>query len=417
MKSLKSIALVSCASFLLFSCQKEAIKQHDLILSSEGLQGAANRAPLFQVATDNAKPIHGSYIVVFKDDIVSVDDEISRISRGFGVKAKFSYKYSIKGFAAEIPTQALDALRNNPNISYIEEDQIATAVATTQDPTPSWGLDRIDQTTKVGSIKAFTYTSTGSGVKAYIFDTGINFDHADFSSRISQNKFDAFNGGNGGSAQDFNGHGTHCAGTVGGSTYGIAKAVTLVPVRVLDAAGSGSYSGIIAGIDWAISNHGSEPAVGNMSLGGGASTSMDNAVRNAIADGIVMCIAAGNSSRDAKNFSPARVKEAITVGATDVNDRLASYSNFGSIVDILAPGTNITSSWIGANSPIKILSGTSMATPHVAGVVAQYLSLNPSLNGSTATANVEAKLKGISTKNAITSVPRGTLNYLLFTNF
>jgi subtilisin family serine protease len=416
MKSLKSIALVSCASFILFSCQKEVIQQQSLNLSIEDLKGSKNRAPLFQVAADNSKPIHGSYIVVFKDDLISVDEEISRISRGLGVKAKFSYKHALKGFSADIPAQALEALRNNPKISYIEQDQIATTVAI-QNPTPSWGLDRIDQTLRVGTTKTFTYTSTGTGVKAYIFDTGINFGHADFSGRISQSRFDAFNGGPGGSAQDFNGHGTHCAGTVGGTNYGVAKGVTFVPVRVLDAAGSGSFSGIIAGIDWAINEHGSEPAVGNMSLGGGASTTMDNAVRRAINDGIVMCIAAGNSSRDAKNFSPARVIEAITVGATDQNDRFASYSNFGSVVDLLAPGSLITSSWIGNNSPINTISGTSMATPHVAGVVAQYLSLNPTLNGSTATANVEAMLKRISTKNVITSVPRSTFNYLLFTNF
>ncbi len=410
---ISNISLSVLAALVLFSCSKVELVDKQLIPQIELPSG---RAPL--IANDlNAKYIPGEYIIVFNDN-VDVDTEVGRSERASGFKAKYKFKNVFKGFSASLSAQALEGLSNNPKVKYIEQDQVASIVAL-QNPTPSWGLDRIDQTNAIDINKpgSFSYNSTGVGVKAYIFDTGLNFDHEDFTGRISTDKFDAFVSG--GSAVDGNGHGTHCAGTIGGTKYGIAKGIEIVAVKVLNDGGSGSYSGIIAGIDWAIFNHDDiKPAVGNMSLGGGASTSLDAAVRRAIADGIVMCVAAGNSYRDAKNFSPARVIEAITVGATASNDRFASYSNFGSIVDILAPGTSITSAWFGPSSAVYTTSGTSMATPHVAGVAALFLSASPStLINSTTTSIVQTKLREISTKNKITSVPRSTVNYLLYSNF
>lgn len=203
------------------------------------------------------------------------------------------------------------------------------------------------------------------------------------------------------------------AGTVGGTTYGVAKQVTLYAVKVLSSSGSGTYSGIIAGLDWAVNHHTTKPAVGNMSLGGGASATLDDAVRRCIADGIIMCVAAGNSTADAINYSPARVSEAITVGATSSSDGFASFSNYGSVVDILAPGVSITSAWFGSNTVTNTISGTSMASPHVAGVSALYLEAYP---GST-TATVSSGLKAIAGVNLVSSVPAGTANLLLYSAF
>jgi subtilisin family serine protease len=283
-----------------------------------------------------------------------------------------------------------------------------------QNSVPSWGLDRVDQR-PLPLNGSYSYTSVGAGVDAYIFDTGIFLQHNEFGGRATGGYSSI---GSTTNWSDKNGHGTHVAGTVGGKTYGVAKGIHLIAVRVLDAKGSGLTSGIIAGIDWAILNHTTTPAVGNMSLGGGASAALDNAVTNAISDGIVMCVAAGNSGQNASNYSPARVVNAITVGATGSTsslskyDAFASYSNFGSVVDILAPGTNITSAWIGSTNAIKKISGTSMATPHVAGVAGLYLSSNNLASPST----VQSALKFAATPGIITGVPEGTVNSLLYSN-
>jgi subtilisin family serine protease len=221
--------------------------------------------------------------------------------------------------------------------------------------------------------------------------------------------YDAF----GSNSVDQNGHGTHVSGTVGGATYGVAKKIRLIAVRVLDASGGGTSSGVVAGLDWAVSNHTTNPAVGNMSLGGGSSATLDNACKNVINDGIVLCVAAGNSSVDAINTSPAHVTEAITVGATTSSDALASYSNFGSVVDILAPGSSIKSSWYGSNTAVNTISGTSMATPHVTGAAALYLEANP---GSTP-AQVASGLKAVATPSKISGVPSTTVNLLLYSLF
>jgi subtilisin family serine protease len=270
---------------------------------------------------------------------------------------------------------------------------------------PPWGLDRIDQRNRPLS-GTYSYTSTGAGVNAYIIDTGIRRSHTQFGGRAFTG-FDAVTSG--GSANDCNGHGTHVAGTVGGSTYGVAKSVRLYAVRVLSCSGSGSTSGVIAGVNWVTSNH-VKPAVANMSLGGGISTALDTAVRNSIAAGVTYAIAAGNSNTNASNSSPARVGEAITVGSSTSTDARSSFSNYGSVVDVFAPGSSILSAWYTSNTATRTLSGTSMAAPHVAGVAARILQGSP---GSSPAA-VQSTIVSTATTGRLTGLPTGTANRLLF---
>ena len=292
-----------------------------------------------------------------------------------GLNPHFVYTAAVNGFAATLNQGQLNALQHNPNVAYVEEDGVVQASTTQSGAT--WGLDRVDQRS-LPLNGNYNYTNTGAGVTAYIIDTGILFSHTQFGGRASTG-YDAVTAG--GNAEDCNGHGTHVSGTVGGSTYGVAKSVTLVAVRVLDCSGSGSTSGVVAGIDWVTAHH-ATPAVANMSLGGGASTTLDNAVARSITSGVTYAIAAGNGNfvgiaQDACKSSPARVAAAITVGATDSNDKKTSWSNYGNCVDIFAPGLNITSSWYTSNTATNTISGTSMATPHVTGVAALYLQSNP----------------------------------------
>src|SRR5262249_21703510 len=230
----------------------------------------------------------------------------------------------------------------------------------------TWGLDRIDQASLPLST-TYTFTQTGSGVDAYVIDTGIRFTHSEFGGRAVAGIDEVTAGG---TAADQHGHGTHVAGTIGGTTFGVAKNVRLISVRVLDATGGGTIAGVTAGVDWVTGDHTTRPAAANMSLGGGLSATLDAAVRNSIADGVVYCVAAGNAAVNASNVSPADVGEAITVAASDITDHFASFSNFGTVVDLIAPGVNITSAWLTSDAATNILSGTSMATPHVTGAAA-----------------------------------------------
>ncbi len=351
--------------------------------------------------------IKNQYIVILNKDIGLSNDFAQNIAKQHGGKVLQSYDTVLKGFAVYLPEAAgtafVEAMKKNPNVLSVENDTVMKIDATTQS-NPDWGLDRIDQKT-LPLNSAYSYLQTGSGTTAYIVDTGILSTHQQFSGRVLSG-YTAISDGNG--TTDCNGHGTHVAGTVGGSTYGVAKNVSLVPIRILGCDGSGASSNVIAGLDWILKN-GKKPAVVNMSLGGGASTSLDSAVENLFNNGYVMVVAAGNSNADACSASPARVSKAITVAATDNTDTRASYSNYGSCVDIFAPGSQINSSWIGSNTATKVLNGTSMATPHAAGVVAQMLQSTPSATPQTISTNLLNQASSNVVKN-----PSGSPNRLLY---
>jgi subtilisin family serine protease len=353
------------------------------------------------------KKIKDQYIVTFDRTATTAEVDSARASaRGRGGKVHYNYKRAVKGFSATLSADAVTELKKNPNVLAVEPDYEVHASDITQTPA-TWGLDRIDQAA-LPLDNSYTYGATGAGIKAFVIDTGIRSTHTQFAGRVAPG-FSAVNDGNG--TNDCAGHGTHVAGTIGGSTYGVAKGVTLVPVRVLDCNGSGSNSGVIAGVDWVTQNHGTASAVANMSLGGGASTALDNAIANSIASGVTYAVAAGNENANACNSSPARLPAAITVGATTNTDARSSFSNYGSCVDIFAPGSNITSSINTGDSATAVYSGTSMATPHVAGVVATYLQSAPNARP----ADVVTALVNAATSNLVTGAGTGSPNKLLRT--
>jgi len=372
--------------------------------------GIANADDQPQVAvegTDSPNAIAGQYIVVMRPGAQAAANRAAAVAaaRSNGGQLLNEYSSALQGFAAELPARALDALRRNPNVEHIEADQLMW-LNTTQSPVV-WGLDRVDQR-NLPLSDSYTYTVTGSSVTAYVIDTGIRFSHTQFAGRAVSG-FDAIDGG---SADDCNGHGTHVSGTVGGTRYGVAKAVNIVGVRVLNCRGSGTNSQVIKGIDWVTSDLGpGELAVANMSLGGSASTALDNAVRNSIADGVTYAVAAGNDNRSACNQSPARVAEAITVGASTKTDARSSFSNKGTCVDIFAPGSNIKSAWNTSDTATNTISGTSMASPHVAGAAALFLQQNPSASPQA----VRDGLVNSATVGVLSDVGTGSPNLLLYT--
>jgi subtilisin family serine protease len=350
------------------------------------------------------KPIRNSYIVVLKDTSVSrlgVSSVAQTLVQGKG-EVRFLYQRALKGFSVRLSESQAQALSQDARVQYVAEDGEVSIVETQTNP--PWGLDRIDQISlPLNAI--YNYNNTGAGVNAYVIDTGILTTHTNFGGRASF-VYDAIGGT--GSGGDCNGHGTHVAGTIGSNTYGVAKGVKLYGVRVLGCNGSGSFSSVIAGVDWVTANS-IKPAVANMSLGGGAYAPLDTAVRNSIANGVTYVVAAGNNTgQDANLYSPARVSEAITVGATDSNDRKADFSNIGSVLDIFAPGVGITST---SNSGgTTILSGTSMASPHVAGVAALFLQSNPTASPSA----VEQSIVQSATPNKVINPGAGSPNRLLY---
>ncbi|MCU4331421.1 S8 family peptidase [Acinetobacter pittii] len=351
--------------------------------------------------------IKNQYIVILNKDVGSSNEFAQGIAKQHGGKVLQTYDAVLKGFAIYLPdvasTAFVEAMKKNPKVVSVENDTIMKIDATTQS-NPDWGLDRIDQK-NLPLDSAYSYLQTGSGTTAYIVDTGILSTHQQFSGRVLSG-YTAISDGNG--TSDCHGHGTHVAGTVGGSTYGVAKNVSLVPIRILGCDGSGASSNVIAGLDWILKN-GKKPAVVNMSLSGEANASLDSAVENLFNNGYVMVVAAGNSNTDACSSSPARVSKAITVAATDSTDTRASYSNYGSCVDIFAPGSQINSSWIGSNTATKVLNGTSMATPHVVGVVAEMLQSTPTATPQTISNNLLNQASNNVVKN-----PSGSPNRLLY---
>ena len=352
-----------------------------------------------------------SYIVVLKPGVAAraVASEHSRV---LGASVSHVYRYALQGYAARLPGAALQQLLLDPRVAYVSPDTIMH-MDTTQ-TRATWGLDRIDQHNLPLST-TFSYTATGAGVTAYMIDTGIRFSHSDFGGRAVSG-FDAVDGGQ---ADDCAGHGTHTAGTVGGTKYGVAKAVTLVAVRVLDCGGSGATSTIVAGIDWVTGDHDpGEPAVANVSLGGGVNSALDNAVANSIADGVAYSLSAGNGNAlgrgiDACNHSPGRVPEGMTISATNKRDSKPTFANFGNCVDWFAPGVGVTSDWHTGDNATNKIDGTSMSTPHNTGVAALYLQSHP-----TATpAQVRDAIFAIITLDKVKNSKTGAHNDMLFTNF
>lgn len=358
-------------------------------------------------SADAAEKVPNSYVVKLKDTPASMSATEATANavaarNGGGVDRVFGS--ALRGFTVKLSERQAKRLAADPAVEYVEQDQVFHADTTQANP-PSWGLDRIDQASLPLS-SSYNYTSTGSGVNVYVIDTGVRISHSTFGGR-AKNGYDFVDGD--AVAQDGNGHGTHVAGTIAGSTYGVAKGATVYGVRVLDDAGSGTTAGVVAGIDWVTANA-IKPAVANMSLGGGASTTIDAAVNRSIAAGVTYAVAAGNSNANASSYSPARVAAAITVGATTSTDARASYSNYGSVLDIFAPGSSITSSWNTSDTATNTISGTSMATPHVAGVIARYLQNNTSATP----AQVSSALTSGATTGKVTSAGSGSPNRLLY---
>lgn len=391
---MKKLGLLGLASLALAACSDHPLPVAPPVPHAPGA-----------IAPSRSARIAGRYIVVFKPG-TNVDAEAPRIAARRGGRIRHTYHAALRGMAIELPDAAAAALAQEPNVASVEQDQVISINTTETGAT--WGIDRVDQRALPLS-STYDYGADGTGVTVYIIDTGIDFSHVEFGGRASPGIDEVTAGG---SAADCNGHGTHVSGTVGGATYGIAKNVKLVAVRVLDCSGSGTISGVIAGIDWVTANH-ATPAAANMSLGGGLSSVLNQAVENSIAAGIVYAVAAGNSSADACYTSPASAPDAITVGATDYTDGFAYFSNYGSCVDLNAPGVSITSAWNTSNTATNTISGTSMATPHVTGAAALYLQANP-----TATpADVATALTGNATPNVIANIGAGTPNLLLYTSF
>jgi subtilisin family serine protease len=374
------------------------------ILTTVGIPGAAHAGPPAEravLAAPGAEVVPDSYVVVLKQDKAAVAGQARTLASRHGATVRLTYSHALRGFAATMSAQQARRMAAEPAVAYVQPNVIHRASDTQANP-PSYGLDRIDQRNRPLN-QAYTYSTRAANVHAYIIDTGIRTTHQDFGGRAVSG-FDAIDGG---TADDCNGHGTHVAGTVGGTSYGVAKGVQLVAVRVLNCEGSGTTAQVVAGIDWVTANR-VTPAVANMSLGGGADTALDSAVSRSIAAGNGLF---GIFAQDACTQSPARVPTAITVSATDNTDRKPSWANRGTCVDVFAPGINITSAWGTGDTATNTISGTSMATPHVTGAAALYLAAHPTAPA----AEVHAAIVSNATTGVVSSPGTGSPNRLLYT--
>ncbi len=418
------VALASAAAAAsLAGCQTDAVGPR-----AESLRTSADVAP----TAAPGEVIPGQYVVLFRAGrvLAGVTDPMSagpavaadlatasahlaadKVARAGGVLRR-TYGHAVQGFAAALSDSAASALRADPDVAVVEADRVVRATAGGVESSAPWGLDRIDQVS--GPLDGlYHYANTGSGTSVYIVDTGINLTHVEFGGRaVTGTDFVTA----GGTAVDCNGHGSHVAGIVGGATYGVAKGARLVAVRVLDCSGSGSESNVIAALDWVAQQRSAAPttpAVVNMSLSGGAAAALDSAVQRTVAAGVTIVVAAGNATTDACTVSPARAPSAIAVAATDASDNFAGFSNYGTCVKIAGPGVSILSAYTGSTTATATLSGTSMASPHVAGAAALYLAANP-----TATpAQVTAALTSNAASGKIQGLPANTPSRLLYTGF
>jgi subtilisin family serine protease len=373
------------------------VRRSSLVLVVSVCGALAGSAPALASEGRAGDRIPGRYIVVVKQD-----RDPAAVARWQDARDRHVFS-TVHGFSAALNATQVRALRASARVDYVEPDRVVTATATQNMDASGqpWGLDRIDQR-NLPLSRNYTWNAAGAGVRAYVIDTGIATGLADFGGRAS-NVYDAF-GGNG---ADCNGHGTHVAGTIGGTTYGVAKSALLRGVRVLNCSGSGSTSGIIAALDW-VRRNSIHPAVANMSLGGGFSSSLNTATTNLANSGVFVAVAAGNESQNACNVSPASTAAAYTTAASDRTDLRASFSNYGSCVDGYAPGVSVKSDWYTGGT--NTISGTSMASPHVAGVGALY----KSTFGDAPSSTVAGWITSNATVNVIRSNPSGTPNRLLY---
>ncbi|WP_101605797.1 S8 family peptidase [Amycolatopsis sp. BJA-103] len=378
--------------------------------------GAANADQQGEIrGAGAANAVGGSYIVVLKPTAVgqgvaaaseitaNVASKAQGLTGQYGTTLSRTYGSALNGFSIKADEAAAKRLAADPQVAYVVQNK-TFKISETQDNPPSWGLDRVDQADLPLDNK-YTYPTKADNVTAYVIDTGVRGSHKDFGDRATGGKDFVDNDD---TPNDEHGHGTHVAGTIGGTDHGLAKGAKIVGVRVLDANGSGTTEGVVAGVDWVAANA-KGPSVANMSLGGGADDALDEAVKGAIGKGVTFALAAGNESSDAGTTSPARVKEAITVAASDKTDKQASFSNYGSVVDLYAPGVDITSSWGTGDDATNTISGTSMAAPHVAGAAALYLSAHPDATP----AQVAEGLVAAAADGKISNPTGGTANKLL----
>ncbi|RDW82751.1 subtilisin-like serine protease PR1A-like protein [Coleophoma cylindrospora] len=357
--------------------------------------------------------IPGSYIVVYNANVTtttmethleSVSALLSKRDTAGGIGATYNIHDSFAGYAITADAATIDAIAAAPEVAYVEQDaKVYASTLTTQTGAP-WGLGRISHRAK-GTTTYIYDTTAGSGITVYVVDTGVYAAHSQFGGRASMGA----NFVSGSANTDENGHGTHCSGTIAGSTYGVAKSAKIVGVKVLDASGSGTTSGVISGIQWVATNAAAKSVL-SMSLGGAYSSALNSAVTSTVSSGVTVVVAAGNNNANAANYSPASATSAITVGAIDQNDARASFSNYGSVLDVFAPGVNVLSAWIGSTTATNTISGTSMATPHVAGLAAYLIALE----GLSTPAAVVARITALATSGVITSAGSGSPNLIAY---